>query len=208
MIKNKSTLMIIAFLISSLVTVYVSNKVVNYVRAEAENKTHLFLIFPSDKSYVYKTKSFNSNEKLGKIDRAVTVSYPEIQSGIAEVILDEKECGYAAISTFNYLPPTEYDKYIINWKKYLKFQGYTDGQYEIKPARAKRYIVTFIMKDSKHARSHKYMYETDGKTICNIGPVGVFSGFNIIFYAIIFIPVYLLTMIVMKYIVALNKSAK
>jgi hypothetical protein len=206
MISKKITLYAISILVGALVTLYVSNKTINYLHVESELPQYEFLLFPSDKSYAYKTKSLSSNERLNKIDRAVTACYPEVLSGIVGVNLSEKEDGYAGISTFSYLPPVEYAKYIINWRRSLKYQGYTDGQFEIKPIGGNRYSVTLTLKDSKHVRLHKYRYETDGNTLYDIKPISIFSGFHFILYSIIFIPAFLLSFIILNNITTLNKK--
>jgi hypothetical protein len=199
--KNKYILIIMSAMISVLATLYVSNVTINCIQPGLEHKRCFFITFPSDESYIFKTKSLSKNEIIGKVDRAITVSYPEIKANIAKIVLNEKEDGYVSIPTLSYLPPVEYAKYIINWRRSLKYQGYTDGQFEIKPIVGNRYSVTLTLKDSKHVRLHKYRYETDGNTVYDIKPISIFSGFHLILYSIIFIPVFLLSFIILNNII-------
>lgn len=203
--KNGITLIITSVLLSFVITAIMNNNADNSNKIKSKS---LFLMFPTDESYAYKTKSLNELERLDKIERAITVSSQDIRSKVAKIIMNEKEDAYAKLSTFRYLPSTDYERYIVNWKKYLYYQGYSSGEFRIAPSDSKSFSITIILKDSKHARQHEYRYNTDGIAVFDIRPIGVTSGLGLVKYAVTYIMVLLFVVITLNLVIGLASIVK
>ncbi len=190
--------------ISVLISVVISAVIIRNADSSRNIKDNSsFLMFPTDQSYMYKTKYFKDTEILGKTERAVIVSCREAKSGIVKIIVNEKEDGYVKLSTLRYLPPDNYSKYIKDLEDVLHYQGYTSGKFVIKPLDSKVYSIVMVLKDSKHARQHEYRYKTDGDTVFEIKPIRVTSGLWYIHGMLTWFVVFMFVIIMLKFIVDL-----
>lgn len=203
--KNRISLIIASILLSFAITAIMNSNAGNYRNIESKS---LFLMFPTDESYAYKTKYLNESEKLSKIERAITVSSQDISSKVARIIMNEKEDAYVKLSTFRYLPSADHEGYIVNWKKYLYYQGYSSGEFRIAPSNNNSFSITIILKDSRHARQYKYRYNTDGIAVFDIRPTRVMSGLDLVKYAVTYFMVLLFVVIILNLVIGLASIVK
>lgn len=141
---------------------------------------YAFLLFPTDHANIYRIPGGKSAEIVGELNRAVIASKKEILNNEIKVLIDEKSYGYLNLSDLSYLPTSDESQALTKWREHLVPQGYTQGEWKREKIDTNVWRITLLLSDSKHARSEKYIFETDGASILRVRNMdsrsGVFEG--------------------------------
>lgn len=149
-----------------------------------------FLLFPKGNVDIYDGLGGNI---IGQLDRAVTASKKEILNKEVRVIVSQKEYGFMKLSDLSYLPVSEEKQMLDKWLESLSLQGYTQGKWEREKIGKDIWRISLFLIDSKHTRSEKYVFETDGVSVLRVRSIdsrsGVFEG-ALVFFGLILVIVY------------------
>ena len=135
-----------------------------------------FFYFPPNHVSIYKAPGGDIGGIIGRLDRAVVASKKEILSGEVKVIINEKDDGYVKLSDLSYLPTSGEKEMLEKWQRRLPLQGYTQGKWQRDKINRNTWQVTLLLIDSEHARSEKYVFETDGVNILRVKDINSRSG--------------------------------
>ena len=141
---------------------------------------YVFLLFPKNHTNIYRIPGGKSAEIVGELNRAVIASKKEILDKEIKVIIDEKNDGYLNLSDLSYLPTSDEGQALTRWREHLAPQGYTRGEWKREKIDSNVWRITLLLSDIKHARSEKYVFETDGVSVLRVKNMdsrsGVFEG--------------------------------
>ena len=179
--KEKIVLIVVSLSCSVfLVNIEYTNRGWRKFEDNAVPNFYAFLLFPPNHVSIYKVPGGDIGDIVGGLDRAVVASKKEILSGEVKVIVNENDDGYVKLFDLSYLPASDEKEMLEKWQRRLSLQGYTQGKWQREKINSNTWQVTLLLVDSKHARSEKYVFETDGVNILRVKDInsrsGVFEG--------------------------------
>jgi len=120
-----------------------------------------FLMFPKDEVPLHQSTHLDPENVVGTLDRAVGVTHAEFVTGVVAVNVPPGQMAYARTSGLSLLPAPEATGLIARWQE-AACPAASTCEWSAKPLDQGVSLVRLSIVDHKHARSDRFVYETDG----------------------------------------------
>ncbi len=122
-----------------------------------------FLMFPRGEVRLFATRDLTQASTRTMLNRPVSASFAELQSGVIGVVMESGGRMFAARSDLAFLPVAGADQF-ESWKRAACPAG-TRCSWKAGSAGGGRRMVRLKLEDRKHARSTTFQYVTDGERL-------------------------------------------